>query len=211
MSQRSEKSGSRVVRLMKTRPWVRNAAAAAALARVVVMRPIVARARRSRAMAPRRRAAGARLAPMNDDAEVWLVRHGETEWSRVGPAHLDHRPALPPDGERVARGLPDRLDGDRLRAGPDQPAAARAADRRAGRASRRRGRRRPGRVGLRRLRGHHHRGDPATRAGLDGLAAPVPGRGEGRRGLRAARPGGRAVPPPRARCCSSVTGTRCGR
>ena len=37
MSQRSEKSGSRVVRLMKTSPWVRKAAAMAGRARVGVM------------------------------------------------------------------------------------------------------------------------------------------------------------------------------
>ena len=44
------------------------------------------------------------------DVEVWLVRHGETEWSR------DHRHtsttdvALTADGEAVARGLAPRLE-----------------------------------------------------------------------------------------------------
>ena len=44
------------------------------------------------------------------DVEVWLVRHGETEWSR------DHRHtsttdlALTGEGEAVARGLAPRLD-----------------------------------------------------------------------------------------------------
>jgi probable phosphoglycerate mutase len=43
--------------------------------------------------------------------ELWLVRHGETEWSR------DHRHtsvtdlALTEEGERVAQGLPERLAG----------------------------------------------------------------------------------------------------
>ncbi|WP_432479403.1 histidine phosphatase family protein [Nocardioides sp. GXQ0305] len=47
---------------------------------------------------------------MGEDVEVWLVRHGETEWSR------DHRHTsttdleLTPDGEAVARALAPRLD-----------------------------------------------------------------------------------------------------
>ena len=46
-----------------------------------------------------------------DEQQVWLVRHGETEWSR------DHRHTsttdlpLLPDGERVAKGLAERLTG----------------------------------------------------------------------------------------------------
>ena len=45
------------------------------------------------------------------EQQVWLVRHGETEWSR------DHRHTsttdlpLLPDGERVAKGLAERLAG----------------------------------------------------------------------------------------------------
>ena len=43
--------------------------------------------------------------------EVWLVRHGETEWSRDGK-HTSHTDLdLTDDGVRVARGLRDRLAG----------------------------------------------------------------------------------------------------
>lgn len=48
---------------------------------------------------------------MSDDAEVWLVRHGETEWSRAGRHTSTTDLPLLPDGERVARGLGDRLSG----------------------------------------------------------------------------------------------------
>jgi probable phosphoglycerate mutase len=48
---------------------------------------------------------------MSDDAEVWLVRHGETEWSRTGRHTSTTDLPLLPDGERVARGLRDRLSG----------------------------------------------------------------------------------------------------
>ena len=48
---------------------------------------------------------------MSDDAEVWLVRHGETEWSRSGRHTSTTDLPLLPDGERVARGLRDRLTG----------------------------------------------------------------------------------------------------
>ena len=48
---------------------------------------------------------------MSDDAEVWLVRHGETEWSRSGRHTSTTDLPLLPDGERVARGLRDRLAG----------------------------------------------------------------------------------------------------
>jgi broad specificity phosphatase PhoE len=48
---------------------------------------------------------------MSDDAEVWLVRHGETEWSRSGRHTSTTDLPLLPDGERVARGLHERLAG----------------------------------------------------------------------------------------------------
>ncbi len=50
---------------------------------------------------------------MNDhdlpDAEVWLVRHGETEWSKAGRHTSSTDLPLTPQGEEVARSLRDRL------------------------------------------------------------------------------------------------------
>jgi probable phosphoglycerate mutase len=48
---------------------------------------------------------------MSEDSEVWLVRHGETEWSRAGRHTSTTDLPLLPDGERVARGLAARLEG----------------------------------------------------------------------------------------------------
>ena len=43
--------------------------------------------------------------------ELWVIRHGETEWSRDG-RHTSHTELeLTPEGEDVARRLADRLDG----------------------------------------------------------------------------------------------------
>lgn len=43
--------------------------------------------------------------------ELWVVRHGETEWSRDG-RHTSHTEVdLTPEGEEVARALVDRLSG----------------------------------------------------------------------------------------------------
>lgn len=50
---------------------------------------------------------------MSADAEVWLVRHGETEWSRSGRHTSTTDLPLLPEGEKVATSLHDRL------AGPD--------------------------------------------------------------------------------------------
>jgi broad specificity phosphatase PhoE len=44
-----------------------------------------------------------------DIYEVWLVRHGETEWSRSGKHTSTTELPLLPEGEDVARGLRDRL------------------------------------------------------------------------------------------------------
>jgi probable phosphoglycerate mutase len=43
------------------------------------------------------------------DAEVWLVRHGETEWSKSGRHTSTTDLPLTAEGERVARALRDRL------------------------------------------------------------------------------------------------------
>ncbi len=48
---------------------------------------------------------------MSDDVQVWLVRHGETEWSRAHRHTSTTDLPLLPDGERVARGLRERLAG----------------------------------------------------------------------------------------------------
>jgi broad specificity phosphatase PhoE len=44
-------------------------------------------------------------------AEVWLVRHGETEWSRTGRHTSTTDLPLTTEGERVALGLKERLGG----------------------------------------------------------------------------------------------------
>jgi probable phosphoglycerate mutase len=44
--------------------------------------------------------------------EVWLVRHGETEWSRDGRHTSTTDLPLTPAGEKVAAELRDRLDGE---------------------------------------------------------------------------------------------------
>ena len=68
--------------------------------------------------------------------EVWLVRHGETEWSRDHKHTSTTELPLTDVGEEVARALAAKLAGRRLRPRAHQPAAARPAYRRAGRASR---------------------------------------------------------------------------
>jgi probable phosphoglycerate mutase len=45
------------------------------------------------------------------DVEVWLVRHGETEWSRDHKHTSTTDLELTADGEAVARSLAERLDG----------------------------------------------------------------------------------------------------
>ena len=49
------------------------------------------------------------MTPMACD-EVWLVRHGETEWSRDGRHTSTTDLPLTDDGRRVAATLRDRLD-----------------------------------------------------------------------------------------------------
>ena len=43
------------------------------------------------------------------ETQVWLVRHGETEWSRDGRHTSSTDLALTPEGEAVARTLRPRL------------------------------------------------------------------------------------------------------
>ena len=44
-------------------------------------------------------------------SELWVIRHGETEWSRDGKHTSRTEVELTPEGEDVARGLAERLDG----------------------------------------------------------------------------------------------------
>jgi probable phosphoglycerate mutase len=46
-----------------------------------------------------------------EDSELWLVRHGETEWSRTGRHTGRTEVPLTPHGEEVARALRERLSG----------------------------------------------------------------------------------------------------
>ncbi len=46
-----------------------------------------------------------------DPNELWLVRHGETEWSRTGRHTGTTEVSLTEQGEEVARGLRERLAG----------------------------------------------------------------------------------------------------
>lgn len=48
---------------------------------------------------------------MSDDAELWLVRHGETEWSRDGRHTSTTDLDLTANGVEVARTLRERLSG----------------------------------------------------------------------------------------------------
>ncbi len=43
--------------------------------------------------------------------ELWVIRHGETEWSRDGRHTSRTEVELTPEGEEVARGLAERLAG----------------------------------------------------------------------------------------------------
>jgi len=47
---------------------------------------------------------------VSDARELWLIRHGETEWSASGRHTSITDLELTPEGERRARGLPTRLD-----------------------------------------------------------------------------------------------------
>ena len=46
---------------------------------------------------------------MPETSELWIVRHGETEWSRDGRHTSTTDLGLTPEGEEVARGLVERL------------------------------------------------------------------------------------------------------
>lgn len=63
--------------------------------------------------------------PQTHRPEIWLVRHGQTEWSRDGKHTSGTDLPLTPEGERAARSLASRLDGaafDLVLASPRQRA-----------------------------------------------------------------------------------------
>ena len=100
------------------------------------------------------------------------------------------------EGEAQARRLGRAAGRPPVRPRAGQPAAPGPADLRAGRLRRAgRGRRRPGRVGLRRLRGlHHRRRSASTAPGWTVWNGPCPRRRDARPGRRPRRPGHRPDP-----------------
>lgn len=54
------------------------------------------------------------MTTVTDGVEVWLVRHGETDWSRDGRHTSTTEVQLTPAGEGVARHLHARLAGERF-------------------------------------------------------------------------------------------------
>ena len=138
--------------------------------------------------------------------ELWLVRHGETEWSRNGRHTSTTELPLTEDGVRVAGTLRERLEGVRFDLVLTSPRAARPSYGGAGRLPRRGRRRRPGGVGLRRLRGDHHPEIRETVPGWTVWTHPCPGGETAAAGVRPARPrrtpgarAGRPVPGVRPR------------
>ena len=112
---------------------------------------------------------GAVTAPVAEH-DVWVLRHGATEWSVDGRHTGRTDLPLTEDGRdqaRVRRAGPRRRPFARVLV---SPLAAGPRDLRAGRLRRPgRAHRRPARVGLRRLRGPHDAADPRDGAGLDGV------------------------------------------
>ncbi len=121
-------------------------------------------------------------------AEMWLVRHGETEWSANGKHTSRTDLPLLDAGRRRAAEIADELAEHDFAVGAVQSAAPRARDlcELAGFGEAARHRARPAGMGLRRVRGADHAGDPRAAAGLVAVARRLSGRGDtGRGGARA--------------------------
>ena len=103
--------------------------------------------------------------------EIWLVRHGATEWTATHQHTGRTDLPLTDAGRREAAALYKPLDRQAFAAAFTSPLRPGARDRPHRRVRRRRGARRPARVGLRRLRGPDHRGDPRGDPGLERVVA----------------------------------------
>ena len=145
--------------------------------------------------------------------DLFIVRHGETEWSRTGQHTSRTDLPLIEEGRRRAHRDRKGARGPRVRARALQPAAAARARRASWPASatERGPHRRPARVGLRRVRGADHAADPRAESGLDPVARRLPGRRAARAGGGAGRSRDRtAAWPPTATRSRSPTATSCG-
>ena len=125
-----------------------------------------------------------RTAPTADARhDLWLVRHGETEWARLGRHTGRTDVPLTETGRDQARDLGRRLAGHAFELVLTSPLSRAADTAVAGGLRRRRAAGpRPARMGLRRAGGAADRGHPRRVPGLDDLARPVAGRRDDRRG-----------------------------
>ncbi len=138
--------------------------------------------------------------------EIWLIRHGETEWSKSGAHTCRTDIPLTDEGRRRAKELRGALAGHRFSVVLVSPMQRRAGNMRPRRFRRRRSNRsQPLRVELRRLRRQIHRPNSTAAAQLESLerwSRQRRNRGTGRRARpsrhrprQAGRRRGRAIRP----------------